>query len=52
MVAGDIAINLYESCEDWWVHPDLVDPKIVERMRDSGDGTKKADSYMLLKSGA
>ena len=50
MVVGDSAINLYESCEDWWVHPDLVDLKIVERMIDSSDGVKKADNYMLLKS--
>ena len=52
MVVGDIAINQYESCEDWWVHPDLVDPKIVSRMLESREGTKKADDYMLLKSGA
>ena len=48
LVAGDIAPRKYDNFEDWWVHPDLVDPKIVEKMR-SGDGTKKADHYMFYK---
>ena len=52
LVAGDISINLYESCEDWWVHPDLVDLKIVDRMRDCTESTKRADNYILLKPGA
>jgi SAM-dependent methyltransferase len=47
MVVGDIAPNRYDSFEDWWVHPDLVDPKIVAKMRDNREGTKKADCYML-----
>jgi len=47
LVVGDIAPRKYDNFEDWWVHPDLVDPKIVEKMRDSEDGAKKADRYML-----
>lgn len=49
LIAGDIAPRKYDSMEDWWVHPDLVDPKIVERMRDISSGIKKADNYMLVR---
>lgn len=48
LVVGDIAPDRYNSFEDWWVHPDLVDPKIVAKMRDSVEGVKRADQYMLL----
>ena len=47
MVVGDIAPSRYESFEDWWVHPELIDSEIVERMRDNGNETKRADTYML-----
>ena len=46
LVVGDIAINRYDSCEDWWVHPSLVDPELLKRMLDRTEGTKKADQYM------
>ena len=51
LVAGDIAPDRYNSFEDWWVHPDLVDPKIVEKMRVGGMvvSVKMADHYMLSR---
>lgn len=33
--------------EDWWIHPDLVDPKIVEIMKNDNDEIKDAREYML-----
>lgn len=48
LVAGDIAPDRYNSFEDWWAHPDLVDLKIIEKMRDVRDIVKRADHYMLL----
>ena len=48
MVVGDIAPAPYDNFEDWWIHPDLVDPKIVAKMRDDREGTKRADRYMLV----
>jgi hypothetical protein len=48
LVIGDVAPDHYNSFEDWWVHPALVDPKNVEKMRDSRECTKKADLCMLL----
>ena len=50
LIVGDVAINDYESCEDWWVHPALVDGAIISKMLDASEGTKKADSYMLSRS--
>jgi SAM-dependent methyltransferase len=47
MVVGDIAPDRYNSFEDWWIHPDLVDPKIVAKMLNTEEGPKKADRYML-----
>jgi len=47
LVVGDIAINDYEACEDWWVHPELVEPEIARQMLDATGRTKKADKYML-----
>jgi hypothetical protein len=47
LVVGNIAPDRYNSFEDWWIHPDLVDPIIVEKMRDCSELVKKADRYML-----
>jgi hypothetical protein len=47
MVVGDIAPDMNSNFEDWWVHPDLVDPEILKIMEDTLEGTKKADTYML-----
>ena len=48
MVVGDIAPRKYDSMEDWWIHPGLVDPQIVEKMFVNGEDAKRADRYMLL----
>lgn len=47
LVAGDIAYNRYDSYEDWWVHPALVDSDLIKRMQDISGTVKKADCYML-----
>jgi tetratricopeptide (TPR) repeat protein len=47
LVAADIAPDDYENFEDWWIHPDLVDPKIVSSMQNTSDAAKRADRYML-----
>jgi tetratricopeptide (TPR) repeat protein len=33
LVVNDIAVDEYSSYEDWWIHPDLVDPKIIEVLK-------------------
>jgi len=47
-VVGDIAPDSNSTFEDWWVHPDLVDPEIVKTMINPFDGTKRADKYIFI----
>jgi len=47
LVVSDIAPDNNSSFEDWWVHPDLVDPKILETMIDTSNKVKAADKYLL-----
>jgi len=47
LVVNNLAADKYYSFEDWWIHPDLVDEKIVNIMQDLSDKPKKADEYMM-----
>ena len=47
-VVGNISPDKNSPFEDWWVNPNLVDPKILKTMTDLSDETKRADQYMLL----
>lgn len=47
MVVGDIAPDKNSTFEDWWVHPDLINPEILNLMIDNSNSVKKADNYML-----
>lgn len=47
LVVNNIAPDDYNSFEDWWVHPDLVDRKIIEKMKCLSDAPKRGDKYML-----
>ena len=49
MVVGDIAPDKNSTFEDWWVHPELVDKKILNVMTDSTNKVKKVDEYFLTK---
>jgi hypothetical protein len=49
MVVGDIAPAPHVNFEDWWVHPDLVDRKLIEKMLDESEGAKMVERYMLTK---
>jgi hypothetical protein len=49
MVVNNISEDKYSPFEDWWVHPDLVDKNIIDKMLCISDETKKADWYMLNK---
>jgi hypothetical protein len=33
LAIGDVAYNKKHSYEDWWYHPDLVDPNIIESLK-------------------
>lgn len=47
LVVDNISPNENKPYEDWWVHPDLVDESILEKMICVDGETKKAESYML-----
>jgi len=49
LVVTNIAEDNYSDFEDWYVHPDLVDKSIIEKMKNDDDTTKKCDEYMLCK---
>ena len=49
LVVGDIAPDKNSNYEDWYVHPDLIKPEILNTMLNSAEGTKEASSYMTLK---
>lgn len=49
LVVNDIAPDEWRNYEDWWVHPELVDPKILEKMTLLNENTKPAESYMLSR---
>ena len=37
LVVNDIAVDEYSSYEDWWVHPELVNPKIINLLRSNSE---------------
>lgn len=49
MVVNNISEDRFSDFEDWWVHPDLVDKNILDRMMCISDKPKKADDYILGK---
>jgi len=52
MVAKNIAPDDWRYYEDWYVHPDLVDIKMIELMESLGDHVKAAEDYMLNPVGS
>jgi SAM-dependent methyltransferase len=46
MVVNNISEDRFSDFEDWWVHPDLVDKNILERMMCISDKPKRADLYI------
>ncbi len=47
MVVGNIAPDDTSTYEDWYVHPDCVDPVILDIMKQDNDKIKNAKKYML-----
>ena len=46
LLVNDIAVDEYSSYEDWWIHPDLVDPKIIEVLKSSKE-INPANKYIF-----
>jgi hypothetical protein len=49
LVAGNIAPDKKRSYEDWWVHPELVDKEIMEKMKSVDNSVLKSEIYMTIK---
>jgi SAM-dependent methyltransferase len=47
LVVDNISPDDNRPYEDWWVHPELVDEKIIQKMICVDGETKKAEKYML-----
>jgi hypothetical protein len=47
LLVTDIAPDHARSYEDWWIHPDLVDAKIIREMTDIRPLVKKSENYLL-----
>jgi FkbM family methyltransferase len=50
LVVNDISPDGISSFEDWWVHPDLVDEKIISIMKDKNEDTKNAEDYIFCNT--
>ena len=48
LIVDNISCNETSPFEDWWVHPDLIDKDLIEKMRHLSSSTKQAKKYMLL----
>ncbi len=49
LVANNIAEDNWCDFEDWYVHPDLVDKSLIQKMQSISDNVQRADLYMLGK---
>ena len=47
LVVTNISPNDNCPYEDWWVHPDLVERDMIEKLKSVDDSTKNAEKYML-----
>lgn len=47
LVANDLSPDGISNFEDWWVHPELVDASILEKMTSISEGTQHAKQYIL-----
>lgn len=47
LVVNDLSPDGTSNFEDWWVHPDLVDVDILEKMKSISEKTQKAKDYIF-----
>lgn len=51
LVVNDVSPDGKSNFEDWWVHPDLVDLEILEKMKQVDGKTKFIPDYFYQSSG-
>jgi hypothetical protein len=47
LVVNDVSPEGTSNFEDWWVHPDLVSPEILNKMKFNKDGIHDVREYMF-----
>lgn len=47
LIVNDVSADGEWNFEDWWVHPDLVDPVIKEKMKCVSENKTKIEDYFL-----
>ena len=47
LVVANIAPDNHNPFEDWWVHPDLVNRDIINRIKNTSEMPKRADKLMF-----
>lgn len=47
LVVNDVSPDGKSTFEDWWVHPDLVDRNIIERMRSDGYNVTHVEHHFI-----
>lgn len=47
LVVNDISPDGISTFEDWWVHPDLIDPEIIKVMMANDESIKKIENYFM-----
>ena len=47
LVVNDLSPDGISNFEDWWIHPDLIDSNIFEKMKSISSDTHNAKDYIL-----
>jgi hypothetical protein len=47
LLVNDLSPDGVSNFEDWWIHPDLVDERIKDIMRDTSSKIKNVNNYMF-----
>ena len=49
MLVANVSPNDNSPFEDWWYHPDLIDPEVVNQMKSVSDETVNIVKYMFIE---
>jgi hypothetical protein len=49
LCVADVGCNKYNSYEDWWIHPDLVDCDVLDRVANTDNTVKRGQDILINK---
>jgi hypothetical protein len=47
LIVNDVGPTDWYSFEDWWIHPDLIDKKTIDDLKNIIEGVNQSEEYML-----